>query len=675
VTPLVQVEGLSVDYRFGDAWLAAVEDVSFEIRRGEVFGLVGESGCGKSTLAYQLLGYRHPNARVRAGRVLFADRDLLTLGRAGLEGLRGDRISFVAQNPTTALSPGMRVGRQVAELLARHGKAQGRAAIAARVDALFQQVGLPASEALRRRYPHELSGGQQQRVVIAMALACEPDLVVLDEPTTGLDVTTQRQIIDLLQDLRQRFRMSMVYVTHDLLLLQEIADRIGVMYAGHLVETGPTATLFGEPAHPYTAGLIGSIPQLDSRRLGRGRSLRGLLRRRDLPPGCPLFPRCDFAEPSCAERRQVLEPIGADHAVACQNWRRAAAAPSPPSVDPGGPDGVAGEPLLRVDGVSLGYGFGRTGLLSRLLGDRGVVVAEDVSLQIRSGEVLALIGESGSGKSTIARAICGLIAPQAGTMEFLGAPLRGLVRQRSAEQRRAIQYVFQNPDASLNPRMRVGDIVTRPIDVFFGRRGRRARDEVERALLEVRLDASYVARFPDQLSGGERQRVAIARALAARPTLLLCDEVLSALDVSVQARVLLLLRQLRRETGVAMLFISHDLTVVRSLADRVGVLYRGALVEEGPVEDIFSPPYHPYTRNLLLAVPGGQRRSRAALSRRVAERATSARVGCVFTGRCPVQIEGLCASAPPPWRAAGNGLKIRCHLPLPDLDSPVTLSA
>ena len=630
VDPLVEVSDLGLSYLHQDRWVRVLEGVSFTISAGEVFGLVGESGCGKSTVAYQLLGYRPALARIDAGRIRFDGMDVLGLDRPALDRLRGERVALVPQNPAAALSPGMRVGTQVAEVLSWHGRAPSRSAALARVVELFEAVGLPDPTRIGRRYPHELSGGQQQRVTIAMALACGPDLLVLDEPTTGLDVTTQEQIVALLAELRSREGVAMLYVTHDLGLLAEIADRVGVMYAGRMVEIAPTGMLFSQPRHPYTRGLIASIPQI---RPGErvGRPLRGLLRREELPPGCPFQPRCDFAEPACAIETQRLETVVPGHDVACRRWRALATpavVPSGLSMADAAPTPAA--PLLKLEGISLSYGASAGGWTSPWKAAAAVV--RDLTLAIEPGETLALVGESGSGKSTVARAISGLLAPGEGRILFRGEPLAGLLRHRPHDLRRQIQYVFQNPDASLNPRMRVGAILARPLEVFFDLDRHEIRNRVKAVLDDVRLDASYAARYPDQLSGGERQRVAIARALAAKPDLLLCDEILSALDVSVQANILELLKRLRALHRLSMLFIAHDLAVVREIADRVAVLFRGALCQVGTTRDVFSPPFHPYTHTLLLAAPSGPTADRppATAIRPPASIVRDARIGCVL---------------------------------------------
>ena len=667
--PVAEVRNLGFAYRHGEGWLPVLEGVSFSINRGEAFGLVGESGCGKTTVAYTLLGYRARNSRILLGEVLVRGRNVLAMSREDLDALRGRRVSLVPQNPTMALSPHMRVARQTVEVLLRHRMARNRAEALARTAELFRLVGLPEPEVFGRRYPHQLSGGQQQRVCIAMALACNPDLVVLDEPTTGLDVTTQEQVVRLLLSLRARLGMSMLYVTHDLGLLSEIADRVGVMYAGHMVEIAPTAELYRHPRHPYTRGLIASIPRIDQAERTPGRPLRGLLRREELPPGCPFFPRCEVSEPDCAANRQVLSPVAPDHVVACQRWQ-SLAAPSPvgdlAGQETDAASAVSGA-VLSLEGVSLAYGRG-TSWLDTAFARPAKSVVNDVSFDIQESECFALVGESGSGKSTIARAVSGLLEPVAGRILFEGKPIGGPVRSRDREVRRKIQYIFQNPDDSLNPRARVGAILSRPLEVFFHLDRTARHAAVAQALHEVRLDAGYARRYPDQLSGGERQRVAIARALIADPVLLLCDEVLSALDVSVQSNILELFKRLRRKTRVAMLFISHDLAVVRSLADRVAVLFHGHLCEVGEVDEIFAPPFHPYTYSLLMAVPGVRRGPKGDARAEILPTPKEGR-GCAYAGRCPWQLGTLCEETPPPWREAGSGLRIRCHLTDDDLSA------
>jgi peptide/nickel transport system ATP-binding protein len=428
------------------------------------------------------------------------------------------------------------------------------------------------------------------------------------------------------------------------------------MYAGHMVEIAPTGELFQQPLHPYTRGLLGSQPHLSTE--GRPRQpLRGLLRRQELPPGCPFAPRCDYAEASCSINVQHLESVSLRRSVACQRWQTIAA---PTSLAAGTREtsetnALAAQPLLRLEHVSFGYGRNRPLSFAR----KRPPVVKDLTLSIEAGETLALVGESGSGKSTIARGISGLIAPLAGTVTFQNEALPDKIRTRSNTLRHQIQYVFQNPDASLNPRMKIGEILARPLQVFFHADRPTVAERVNQVLDDIRLDHGYAERYPDQLSGGERQRVAIARAIIADPILLICDEVLSALDVSVQASIIELMRRLRREHHLAMLFISHDLIVVRSLADRVGVLFGGTLVEIGPTAEIFAPPYHAYTLSLLAAIPGAEGLKVTSKTRSDAPPSPQ---GCVFAARCPWHLGPICDREPPPWRTIG-GLNIRCHIP------------
>ena len=568
------------------------------------------------------------------------------------------------QNPASALSPGMRVGEQVAEVLRAHGVSSTREAATARVAELLAAVGLPDPSGTARRYPHQLSGGQQQRIAIASALACAPDLVVLDEPTTGLDVTTQAQIVALLNDLRRRTGVAMLYVSHDLGLLAQIADRIGVMYAGRVVELAETAELFARPLHPYTRGLLGSMPRLTASGVRLDRPLRGYLRLAELPAGCPFAPRCDVFRARMLRRAAVP---GHDHVRppgGLPTMDRASGSSGRGGWDCQHADGRAGKAaLLSVEGVSLSYRAPRFAG-SWLTGPAPRAVVRDLTFQVGEGETFALVGESGSGKSTIARAISGLLAPTAGRITFGGALLPGRVGQRSPALRRRIQYIFQNPDASLNPRARIREILGRPLALFFGLTGKDALRAIDAALADVQLDASYGRRFADELSGGERQRVAIARALVARPELLICDEILSALDVSVQAGILELLGRLKQEHGLTMLFIAHDLAVVRAVADRVGVLYGGQLLDTGTTEEVFAPPYHPYTHLLLSAIPSPGRPPTHLVR---PEGLPGSPEGCPFSDRCPWQPGSLCREVPPPWRETGASQRVRCHLSIGEL--------
>ncbi|MBA2342585.1 MAG: ABC transporter ATP-binding protein, partial [Thermoleophilaceae bacterium] len=577
-------------------------------------------------------------------------------------------VSLVPQDPTTALSPGLRIGDQLAEAMSVHGVGGSRSERRRRVGELIAHVRLPDPKRTARKYPHQLSGGQQQRVVIAMALACDPQLIVLDEPTTGLDVTTQAQILDLLRRLRAELGMAMVYVTHNLGVVAAVCDRVGVMYAGELVEDAPVRELFSQPRHPYTRGLIDAVPSIAAPHRSREIVLRGLLKRSELPKGCRFAPRCDFAEEACFEQRQVLLPVAAAHEVACRRVedveRLTAGHALPTSYVPLAAAG--NDSLLDVAEISITYD--RQWRFPASSRER-LVVVRDVTFDLRARETFSLVGESGSGKSTIARTVGGLLRPLSGQLTFEGRDLAGTVESRTKEVRRQIQLVLQNPDASLNPRQRVHQIVGRPLELFFGLHGKARRDGVEKALEEVRLDTAFASRYPDELSGGERQRVAIARALAAKPRLMLCDEILSALDVSVQTNIVELLRELQAEQGIAYLFISHDLAVVRSLSHRVGVLYLGELCEVGTATEVYAPPYHPYTHMLLSAVPEIDGENEISSAVRTDPGVASARPAsaCPFAARCPWKVGSVCDDVAPPWRATSEGHMLRCHIPLDEL--------
>jgi peptide/nickel transport system ATP-binding protein len=667
---LVTVEGLTIDFWSNDRWNNVVNNATFSLARGEALGLVGESGCGKTTTALSLLGFQRPGSRIRSGSIHFGGRDLARLSRRELQKVRGRRVSLVPQNPTTALSPGLRIGDQLVEAMSVHGVGSSGGERRRRVRELIAHVRLPDPERTAQKYPHQLSGGQQQRVVIAMALACDPELIVLDEPTTGLDVTTQAQILDLLRRLRAELGMAMVYVTHNLGVVAAVCDRVGVMYAGELVEDAPVHELLSHPRHPYTRGLIAAVPSIAAPHRIRYIVLHGMLRRDDLPRGCRFAPRCDFAEEPCFEERQVLLPVAEAHDVACRRVddveRLTAARASASSYVPLAAAADAG--LLDVADLSITYDRQRRlPFLSR----EPLVVVQDVAFDLRKGETFSLVGESGSGKSTIARTVGGLLRPLSGQLTFEGRNLAATVGSRRKEVRRGIQLVLQNPDASLNPRQRVHQIVGRPLELFFGLHGKACRAGVEKALEDVRLDAAFATRYPDELSGGERQRVAIARALAARPRLMLCDEILSALDVSVQTSIVELLRELQAELGIAYLFISHDLAVVRSLSHRVGVLYLGELCEVGTVGEVYAPPYHPYTHMLLSAVPEIDGENLISLAVRSDPGVSSSRSAsaCPFADRCPWKVGPICDEVDPPWQATSDTHMLRCHIPLGELSA------
>jgi peptide/nickel transport system ATP-binding protein len=582
---VLSAEGLRVETLAG---AEIVADVAFAVGRGEVLALVGESGCGKTTTALALLGHARAGTRIAEGSVHLDGNDLLSLPESALRRLRGRRIAYVPQDPSAGLSPRHRVGAQIAEVLAVHGATRHDAQ--AHVRELVDRVGLPTDAAFLRRYPFELSGGQQQRVAIAMALISHPVAVVLDEPTTGLDVTTQAQVLDLLRSLGSETGAAFVYVTHDLGVVDTLAHRVAVMYAGRLVELGPRNRVLRRPGHPYTSLLLASVPRLAVRQrlVGMAGTAPPPGRR---PHGCFFEPRCPLAIERCREEFPPAFEIEPGHVARC--WRAAdVRRPSPPPTSREGDAQREPSPVLEVAAVSASYGRGTARR----------TVLHDVSFHIQPGTCLALVGESGSGKTTLGRCIAGLHPVDAGTIALAGVRLESTTAERPREARRAIQIVFQNPDRSLNPAETVARAIERPLRLFGHASTRTARSTAADLLNQVRVPHAKLDRYPRELSGGEKQRVAIARALAARPSLLVCDEVTSALDVSIQAAIVALLEELRVE-GLAVLFITHNLALVNSIARNVLVLQEGVVREHGRTADVIERPRDAYTQQLVAAVP------------------------------------------------------------------------
>ena len=566
-----------------------VSEVSFEIARGDILGVVGESGSGKTTVGLALLGHARRGLRIAGGSVLLGGHDILALGDEQLRRLRGSLVSYVPQDPASSLNPALRIGTQLREVIEAHGNQPG-SAVAERVAEMMREVALPDDRAFLKRYPHELSGGQQQRVGLAMAFANRPRLIVLDEPTTGLDVTTQAHVLSTVRELAALHDVAALYVSHDLAVVATLARQVAVMYSGRVVEIGSVEELFRAAGHPYTRRLVGAIPRLTG-----GRSLVGIpghaVSPGRRPPGCSFAPRCTLRVEQCEAEMPPLRLVGPGHAVRCI---RAEAVVSGEQSRVGDPIEMpvadqAEVPPLRLENVTASYGKKE--------------VLHSVSLSLAAHECLALVGESGSGKTTVARTIAGLHHDWTGAITLDGAGLQQVARRRSREERRRIQYIFQNPYGSLNPRQTIGQIIGQPLRVFGTARGREADQRIADMLERVSLTAAYARRYPDQLSGGERQRVAIARALVCDPTVLICDEVTSALDVSVQAAIVELLGNLQRDLGVAMLFITHNLPLVRSIAQRVAVMSQGSIVELGATGQVLTDPQQPYTRQLLSDTP------------------------------------------------------------------------
>ncbi|MFF1761571.1 ABC transporter ATP-binding protein [Streptomyces sp. NPDC058266] len=583
---VLEVAGLTVDLERGGA--NVVSDIAFTLAPGEILGLIGESGSGKTTVGSALLGHARQGTAITGGRIIVDGADLLSLDAKELRRQRGRVVSYVPQDPRASLNPAMRLGAQLHETLAVHG-ATNREERLERIRQVLEEVKLPGDDRFLKRYPHELSGGQQQRVVLAQSFLCRPKVVVLDEPTTGLDVTTQAHVLRTVRELCRSHRTAAVYVSHDLAVVADLADRIAVMYSGRLVEVGPAAAVTWKAAHPYSRALLDVVP--DPHRRREIRTIRGRVAAlHERPAGCVFADRCDFVEPECRRQAVDLVQIGDGHTALC---RRTEALPPPVTTDDeSAPSAEAadgtGEGYLSVRGLSASY--------------KGHEVLHGVDLTVPRGIVMALVGESGSGKTTLARCLGGLHDEAIGDILVEGRQLGFGARKRTTADRRAIQYIFQNASEALNPRRTVGRSIEQPLRVLGDVDGV-ISDRVASLLADVALGADSAGKYPSQLSGGERQRVTIARALATAPSILICDEITSALDVSVQSAILLLLKRLCADSGLTMLFVTHNLAVVRAIADRVVVLNDGRIVEEGPVARVLERPQDPYTQQLLGDTP------------------------------------------------------------------------
>ena len=594
---LLSARGLSAGYRDGAGTRQILADVDLDLPENRIIGLAGESGCGKSTLALAMAGYRPPGLRLLGGSVTFRGQDISGLSARQLRRFWGRHIAYLPQDTATALNPALRVGRQIAEVFQLHKGMDRRAALAAGTD-MLRRVGLPDPERAMHRYPHEFSGGQQQRIAIAIALGPGPEVVILDEPTTGLDVTVQALVNTLIVDLIRAERMTALYVSHNLALLAVLCDELRILYAGQVVEAGAAEQVYFAPEHPYTQDLVAAVPHhLDDRPV---RGIRGTPPPAVVLDRCAFGPRCGFQAEACAVP-VPLTPRPNGREVRCVRAGELALAQDRPVV----PADRDAEPAARAGGARPAPLLAATGVgVTYTHAGRSMTALHDLSLSVGPGEVVGVVGESGSGKSTLLRALAGLLAPRAGTLAVNGAAVPWPVARRGQDTRREIQIVFQNPDASLNPRQPVGAIIDHPLrkfrpDLDAGQRRQRIGEVFE----QLRLSPELLDRYPAALSGGQRQRVALARALVADPAVVLCDEITSALDVSVQASILELLGDLRRASGLAMIFVTHDLGVLRAVADRALVLESGHVREAGEVAQLLEAPRHEYTATLVRSIP------------------------------------------------------------------------
>ena len=596
MTALLEVDRLTIDARRDDGGLTPiVKGVSFSVKRGEVVALIGESGSGKTTIALSALGYAKPGLEFTGGEVRLDGRDVISMPREEQRALRGQRVAYLAQSAAATFNPALTIGEQVTESPVLHGQLS-REQADLRAEELYRALELPDPDRLGKRYPHQVSGGQLQRLMAAMALCGKPDLLILDEPTTALDVTTQIEVLKAFKSVIRQEGSAAVYVTHDLSVVAQIADHIVVLYAGDIQEHGTADQVINRPSHDYTRRLMAAVR----------------------PP-----PAAGQGDESSDEHERDA-------------------------------------PALEVRNVTAGYGKGRNGALA-------LKVLRDINVAVQRGHTVGVIGESGCGKSTLARVMSGLLPASEGEVLLDGGTLRPSLRQRDRDELRKVQFVFQMADTALNPRQRIDHILGRPLEFYLGLKGEEKRKRIGELLHMVELPPEFAGRYPEELSGGQKQRVNLARALAASPEVLLCDEVISALDTIVGANVIELLKRLRRQTGVSFVFISHDLSTIASFADEIVVLYAGRVVEQGPTDRVLSPPYHPYTRLLISSVPELRigwleqametQEAKAGIDRVV--RLTE--IGCPFFDRCPLAVEGTCNRETPPIRRLGDGHAIECH--------------
>ena len=657
--PALEIKDLDVVYRVRGRDRQILRGVSLTLRRGETLGLVGESGCGKTTTALAVVGYLPSNGRIRAGTIKVAGSNVVGMAASKLRHLRANDVSMVYQNPGEALNPSLRVGYQVAEVFRTRDNEPDDVIEQVKMALRNVQIADPAS--VMERYPHQLSGGMQQRIVIAMALAKDPTLLILDEPTTSLDATVEAEVLDLILQLQSKFQTAVLFITHNLGVVAKMCERVGVLYAGRMVEEGPVQTVLNDPRHPYTVGLLRCVPRGGARKdAGRLDTIPGFMPSIDDElKGCVFAGRCGLVQDICRTDEPALLQIGSDHASRCHFHEKARELPRATASNVElAPVNRSGTPLLEVHD------------LAKVFRQQGRVIhaLETVSVAIWPGETLGMVGESGSGKTTFARSVLGLVVPSGGSVKLDGRELAPRLSNRGSKDIRALQIVFQNPDSALNRRHSVRRILGRALKKLAGLQGAMAKERLVSLTESVRLNERFLSMRPNQLSGGQKQRVAIARAFAGDPRLVVCDEPTSALDVSVQAAILNLLTELQAGRGVAYLFISHDLGVVRYIADRIGVMYLGRLMELGPAEVVFDGPHHPYTEALLSAVPtiDGGGRERIKLQGEIPS-AASPPSGCVFQTRCHRKLGEICETEEPPLVEVEPGHLMSCHIPLEEL--------
>jgi peptide/nickel transport system ATP-binding protein len=687
MAPLLEIEDLHTEIRLRSATVHALDGVSLNVEPGECLGIVGESGCGKTMTALSIMQLLPPGGHITGGSITLGGQEISALSDDGMRHVRGNEIGMIFQDPMTSLNPTMTVGDQIAETVLLHRGADAKTAQARAIEVLGL-VGMPRPAERVGNYPHQLSGGMRQRVMIAMALACEPKLLIADEPTTALDVTIQKQILELIDDLRRRLGMAVILVTHDLGVIAGRADRAAVMYAGKVMETTSTVRLFANPRHPYTEALFGALPEKAADVTQRLYSIPGMPPDLTAPPsGCRFAARCRYVQDSCRETEPPLEGDTWDHAFRCffpvgtagddtDVTRLQVREMDHATREHAIANGDGQQPLLRTDGLVKNFSVTSGAVLQRKIGEVSAVAG--VSFAIRPGQTFGMVGESGCGKTTIGRLIAGLEKVSDGSIILEGEDLTKLSRRERRRRSPKIQLMFQDSYASMDPRMRVGPILREPLAIQRIGSHQEQRDKIAAILDEVGLPRAAIERYPHEFSGGQRQRLGLARALILRPALVVADEPVSALDVSIQAQILNLMLDLQRDLGLTYLFISHDLSVVRYVSENIGVMYLGKMVEVGPADDVYYRPVHPYTRGLIDTVPiadpvAAQHREDKGVAGELPS-AINPPSGCRFRTRCP-RAQELCAAEEPPLRPfAANGHMAACHFPLREPEG-VTVTA
>lgn len=669
---LLEVKGLKTYFSHGHEHIKAVDGVDFHVNKRETLGIVGESGCGKSVTSLSIMRLvPEPGGKIVDGQVLLEGQELVGLSENEMCKIRGNSISMIFQEPMTSLNPVFKCGDQIAEAVLTHTGVSRKEA-ADRAIEMLRMVGIPEPEKRAEEYPHQLSGGMRQRVMIAMALSCNPKLLIADEPTTALDVTIQAQILELLNKLQAEIGMSIIMITHDLGVIAKMADRVAVMYAGKIVEEAEVFDLFEKPLHPYTEGLLKAIPNIEEER-EQLNVIRGTVPSPlDMPKGCRFSPRCDYAQTRCFEEEPELVDLGGGRRVACflctgDETRIVRDRIDVPQKSERTKNVYADSTVLEVKNLKKYFAVER-GFFRIKQGD--VKAVDDVSLTIRGGEAFGLVGESGCGKTTLGKTIIRLYDSDSGSIVFDGKDIGSLKGKELIAVTRNVQMIFQDPYASLNPRMTVEEMIVEPLIIHK----MASRSELHQRAVElietVGLAKYHLSRYPHEFSGGQRQRIGVARALSLMPKLIICDEPVSALDESVQSQVLNLLKDLQREFGLSYLFISHDLAAVKHVADRIGIMYLGKIVETLSSREILTNPLHPYTQALISAIPAPNPKHRDAKQRIILEGEVPSPInppsGCRFHTRCRYAKE-ICSKEEPCLKAIEPGHEVACHLTLAEM--------